>query len=95
VNDTPRRRVLRRARLTTVGIVVTVAAGTAALTAVAANATSDAGGTATPGIDGSQVGSRDATTGLPGQPLSRSTHSGSGLVQAPSNSQPQGGTNAS
>ena len=52
MTDTPRSRLLRRARMTTAGIVVTAVAGTAALTAAASHATAqgDSGGRS--GVDG-------------------------------------------
>ncbi|GAA1157596.1 hypothetical protein GCM10009606_39470 [Nocardioides aquiterrae] len=90
MNENPRSRILRRARLTTAAIAVTAVAGTAALTAVASNATANGGtgntGSGTANNRNNHNGTRSQrTTG------SRST----GVVPVPSNSQPQGGSNAS
>ncbi|MBA2956145.1 hypothetical protein GON03_17530 [Nocardioides sp. MAH-18] len=90
MNDSPRRRLLRTARMTTIGIVATAAAGTAALTAAASHAT------AQNGVGGGDSGTSDVT-GWSNRSSSLDSPSGSspGIVQVPSDSQPQGGSNAS
>jgi hypothetical protein len=88
MNENPRSRILRRARLTTAAIAVTAVAGTAALTAVASNATANGGA----GNNGAGT-----TNNNNGTRAHRTNGSGStGVVQAPAtSSQPQGGSNAS
>ncbi|WP_028639181.1 hypothetical protein [Nocardioides sp. URHA0032] len=91
MNENPRRRLLRRARLTTAGIAVTAVAGTGALTAVASNATATGDGTGG-GSTGGNGGQRQAPDQ---QGRARSSQGGTGVVQAPASSQPQAATNAS
>ena len=90
MNENPRRRLLRQARLTTAAIAVTAVAGTAALTAVAQNATATGGGS---GSGNGGNNNHRQTVNKQGQV--RSSQGGTGVVQVPSSSQPQGGSNAS
>lgn len=89
MNENPRRRLLRRARLTTAAIAVTAVTGTAALTAVAQNATATGAGS------GSGNGGDNNHRTVSRQGQVRSSQGGIGVVQVPSSSQPQGGSNAS
>lgn len=85
MTENPRRRVLRRARHATAGIVITAVAGTAGLAAVAAHATDASGATGGTTTNGStNTGTRQDTR----------SSSGTGVTQAPAG-QPQAGSNAS
>ncbi|MDI6908711.1 hypothetical protein [Nocardioides sp.] len=86
MTENPRRRVLRRARHATAGIVITAVAGTAGLAAVAADATGASGPTGGPTT--TDTGSRQD----PGSRRDAST--GTGVTQAPAG-QPQATTSAS
>lgn len=92
----PRRRLLRRARYATAGIVVTAVAGTAGLTAVAASAIGLAPGTpgdTTGGTTGDKTG---GTSGRADTGQGAAPRSGTGIGTAPAPAgQPQGGSNAS
>jgi hypothetical protein len=91
MTENPRRKILRRARLATAGIVVTAVAGTAGLTAAASNATAQGGNGGNDGPLGGLLGGRAGHTSG-----NTSNNRGSGVVQArASNSQPQASTNAS
>ncbi len=94
MTESPRRHLLRRARYATAGIVITAVAGTAGLTAVAANATGVAsGGTGGTGT-GTGTGGNAGTTDTGQRQRAVTGTSGGGVVQAPVG-QPQAGSNAS